>query len=88
MVTGLSNPKTIVMFSTVIPEFTQSLSSRVSDLFILSMIFLSIQFLSGVTYSYFGQTIKLFLQHEKHGEIIYQSMAVLLLIVAVMIVRV
>lgn len=87
LVTGLSNPKTIVMFSTVIPQFTKNVPSRVSDLVILSAIFLVLQFFSGITYSYFGQAIKLFLRHEKYKKIVYRIMAVLLVIVAIMIAR-
>jgi threonine/homoserine/homoserine lactone efflux protein len=88
LITGLSNPKTIVMFSTVIPQFVAKNSNKTISLTILSAIFLFLQFLSGITYSYFGQGIKLFLQHETYQRVLYKSMAILLLLVAVMIARV
>lgn len=85
LITGLSNPKTIVMFSTVIPQFTNNSTTRVIDVSILSMTFLILQFMSGVTYSIFGQYVSSFLDNDKYHKKMYRTMALLLLLVAVMI---
>lgn len=47
LLTGISNPKTIVMFSTVIPQFSVKGANETISLVILSIIFLVLQFLSG-----------------------------------------
>ena len=88
LITGISNPKAIVMFSTVIPQFIAKNSNKTVSLIILSVTFLVLQFLSGVTYSYFGQGIKSFLQYKTNQKILYRGMAILLVLVAIMIAKV
>jgi len=88
MLTGLSNPKTIVMFSTVIPQFAHKSATKIFDLAMLSLIFLVLQFLSGVTYSYFGQQIKSLLERSSYRSLFYKLMTVVLLLVAVMLARI
>lgn len=85
LITGLSNPKTIVMFSSVIPQFTNNPATKVMDVAILSITFLILQFMSGVTYSIFGQYVSSFLSNEKYHKKMYRTMSLLLLLVAIMI---
>lgn len=88
LITGISNPKTMVMFSTVIPQFIAKNTNKTFSIAILSLTFLFLQFLSGITYSYFGQGIKSFLQHKTYQKILYRGMSILLLLVAIMIAKV
>lgn len=85
LITGLSNPKSFVMFSTVIPQFTNNPSTRVVDVSILSITFLILQFLSGVTYSIFGQYVSSLLTNEKYHKMLYRTMSFLLLLVAILL---
>lgn len=87
LITGISNPKTIVMFSTVIPQFAHDTTNKNADLIILSLIFLVLQALSGITYSYFGQKITKLFGNIKYQRIMYNSMCLLLILVAVMIAK-
>ena len=87
LITGLSNPKTIVMFSTVIPQFSRNAQTQVQDLMLLSVTFLVLQFVSGVTYSYAGHAIQSTMQNPRFHRMIYRVMALLLVIVALMIAK-
>ncbi len=53
-----SNPKTIILFSTVIPQFTDTDGGIFTNTLTLAVTFLIMQCLSGITYSYFGQNIQ------------------------------
>lgn len=85
LITGLSNPKTIVMFSAVIPQFTNNPAPRVIDVTILSLTFLLLQFASGVTYSIFGQYVSSLLTNKIYHKRLYLTMSFLLFLVAIMI---
>ncbi|AKS04801.1 LysE family translocator [Pseudomonas trivialis] len=88
LLTGFSNPKTIIMFSAVFPQFagTGGQSSAV-DIAILGMTFLVLQFASGCLYCYFGQRIKHVLENPKRRVLLQRVTAVLLLGVALMLAR-
>ncbi|CRM17337.1 MULTISPECIES: LysE family translocator [Pseudomonas] len=88
LLTGFSNPKTLIMFSAVFPQFagTGGQGSTV-DIAILGMTFLVLQFASGCLYCYFGQRIKHVLENPKRRVVLQRVTAVLLLGVALMLAR-
>ncbi|AZE55811.1 hypothetical protein C4K03_3658 [Pseudomonas synxantha] len=88
LLTGFSNPKTIIMFSAVFPQFAGSGEhSSAADIAILGLTFLLLQFASGCLYCYFGQRIKHVLENPKRRVLLQRITAVLLLGVALMLAR-
>lgn len=87
MLTGFSNPKTIIMFSTVFPQFTEKPASRTVDLIVLGGTFLLLQFASGCSYGYFGQRIRMALESRTRQKLLQRATALLLVGVAVMLMR-
>jgi homoserine/homoserine lactone efflux protein len=87
LIVGLSNPKAIVLFSIVIPQFANNSTTKLQDLVILGFTFLFLQFLSGCAYSYFGQQINWSLQHDRYRKIIYKIIALILILVAIMLAK-
>lgn len=55
---ALSNPKAILLFSIVFPEFTAEGSSYSLQIIFLGVTFLILQFSSGLFYAYFGSRVK------------------------------
>ena len=88
LLTGFSNPKTIIMFSAVFPQFAGAGEhSSAADIAILGLTFLLLQFASGCLYCYFGQRIKHVLENPKRRVLLQRITAVLLLGVASMLAR-
>ena len=88
LLTGFSNPKTLIMFSTVFPQFAGAGEhSSAVDIAILGATFLLLQFASGCLYCYFGQRIKHVLENPKRRVLLQRITAVLLLGVALMLAR-
>jgi homoserine/homoserine lactone efflux protein len=87
MLTGFSNPKTIIMFSTVFPQFAEKPASRIVDLIVLGSTFLFLQFASGCSYGYFGQRIRMALKNRTRQKLLQRGTALLLVGVAVMLIR-
>lgn len=88
LLTGFSNPKTIIMFSAVFPQFAGAGGhSSMADIAILGLTFLLLQFASGCLYCYFGQRIKHLLENPKRRVLLQRATAVLLLGVALMLAR-
>lgn len=88
LLTGFSNPKTIVMFSAVFPQFAgQGGDTRMLDLAALGLAFLLLQFASGCLYCYFGQHIRHVLQSPKRQRLLQRATAVMLLCVAALLAR-
>lgn len=88
LLTGFSNPKTIVMFSAVLPQFAgQGGDTRMLDLAALGLAFLLLQFASGCLYCYFGQRIRHVLQSPKRQRLLQRATAVMLLCVAALLAR-
>ncbi|MCK3826245.1 MULTISPECIES: LysE family translocator [unclassified Pseudomonas] len=88
LLTGFSNPKTIIMFSAVFPQFAGAGEhSSAADIAILGATFLLLQFASGCLYCYFGQRIKHVLENPKRRVLLQRGTAVLLLGVAWMLAR-
>ncbi|MDR9875635.1 LysE family translocator [Pseudomonas allii] len=88
LLTGFSNPKAIIMFSAVFPQFAgvEGHSSAL-DIGILGLTFLLLQFASGCLYCYFGQRIKHVLENPRRRVLLQRITAVLLLGVALMLAR-
>ncbi|KAF1006959.1 MAG: Homoserine/homoserine lactone efflux protein [Pseudomonas fluorescens] len=88
LLTGLSNPKAIILFSAVFPQFASiGQGSEAADVAILGATFLMLQFASGCLYCYFGQRIKHVLENPKRRLLLQRVTAVLLLGVALMLAR-
>lgn len=88
LLTGLSNPKAIILFSAVFPQFAAiGQGSAAADIAILGLTFLLLQFASGCLYCYFGQRIKHVLENPKRRVLLQRATAVLLLGVALMLAR-
>ena len=88
LLTGFSNPKTIIMFSAVFPQFAGAGEhSSAADIAILGATFLMLQFASGCLYCYFGQRIKHVLENPKRRVLLQRVTAVLLLGVGLMLAR-
>lgn len=88
LLTGFSNPKTIVMFSAVFPQFVgQGGEARTLDLALLGLTFLLLQFTSGCLYCYFGQRIRRVLQSPGRQVLLQRACAIMLLGVALMLTR-
>lgn len=88
LLTGFSNPKTLIMFSAVFPQFAGAGEhSSTVDIAILGLTFLVLQFASGCLYGYFGQRIKHVLENPGRRVLLQRITAVLLLGVAVMLAR-
>lgn len=83
LLTGLSNPKSILMFSAVFPQF----ASQTRDIAVLGLTFLLLQFASGCLYCYFGQRIRHVLQQPARRRLLQRATAVLLVGVALMLMR-
>ncbi|MBM1186355.1 LysE family translocator [Pseudomonas lundensis] len=88
LLTGFSNPKTIVMFSAVFPQFAgQGGETRMLDVAALGLAFLLLQFASGCLYCYFGQRIRRVLQSPARQRLLQRATAFMLLGVAVLLAR-
>ena len=88
LLTGFSNPKTIVMFSAVFPQFAgQGGDTRMLDVAALGLAFLLLQFASGCLYCYFGQRIRRVLQSPARQRLLQRATAFMLLGVAVLLAR-
>ena len=88
LLTGFSNPKTIVMFSAVFPQFAgQGSATRAQDLLVLGLAFLLLQFASGCLYCYFGQLIRRVLQSPSRQVLLQRATAMMLLGVALLLAR-
>lgn len=88
LLTGLSNPKAIILFSAVFPQFAAiGQGSAAADIAILGLTFLLLQFASGCLYCYFGQRIKHVLENPRRRVLLQRVTAVLLLGVALMLAR-
>ncbi|MFO2462751.1 LysE family translocator [Pseudomonas sp. 15FMM2] len=88
LLTGLSNPKAIILFSAVFPQFAAvGQDSAAADIAILGLTFLILQFASGSLYCYFGQRIKHVLESPRKRVLLQRVTAVLLLAVAMLLAR-
>ena len=88
LLTGFSNPKTLIMFSAVFPQFAGAGGHRsTTDIAILGLTFLLLQCASGCLYCYFGQRIRHVLENPRRRVLLQRVTAALLLGVALMLAR-
>lgn len=80
---ALSNPKTILLFTIVFPQFTTRGKDYYWQIFVLGATFLILQFSSGCFYAFLGRRIKNIIQHPKYQIFINKISAMVLLVVAV-----
>lgn len=84
VITGLSNPKAILLFGIIFPQFLFKSKNLVIDCSILGITYLLLQFSSGCCYCYFGQQIKHVLKDPKFQTKINQVVAIVFVIVAIL----
>jgi threonine/homoserine/homoserine lactone efflux protein len=84
IITGLSNPKAILLFSLVFPQFLYNSKNLKLDCAILGISYLLLQFSSGCCYCYFGQRIKNLLSSPKMQVKINIIIAAVFVMVALM----
>lgn len=82
MLITLTNPKTILLFSIIFPQFIEGDQYRLLQIAILGTTFLVLQFSSGWVYAYFGSRIRNLIDNPFHHTLINKLPAVVLLIVA------
>jgi homoserine/homoserine lactone efflux protein len=80
---ALSNPKTVLLFTIVFPQFATRGDGYYWQILILGITFLALQFSSGCFYALLGARIKGVIQHPGYQVLINRLSAVVLLIVAV-----
>lgn len=82
MIIALSNPKTILLFSVIFPQFIVSGQSKFYQIAILVFTFLFLQVLSGWSYAYFGSRIKVLFDVPGYQIMIHRASSVILVLVA------
>lgn len=83
---AFSNPKTLVLFAAVFPQFFTGPGRLINDVCILGSTFLFLQLSSGLAYAYFGKKISNLLKQEKHQVYINRLAASILLMVALLLI--
>lgn len=79
---ALSNPKAILLFSVVFPEFISGAGNRLLQIIILGMTFLILQFSSGCVYLFFGHRMNNAIEKPKYQIMINKVSSLVLVIVA------
>ncbi len=79
---ALSNPKTILLFSLVFPQFTSSSENEWVQIVILGITFLVLQFSSGCFYAFFGKRVRILLEKPEHQSLMNRVSAAVLALVA------
>lgn len=79
---ALSNPKTIILFGIVFPQFIVEGDQRLFQIAIFGATFLVLQFSSGCVYAYFGRRIKDLVDKPSYQRLINKLSAFVLIIVA------
>lgn len=79
---ALSNPKTILLFGVIFPQFVIEDETRLMQILILGITFLILQFSSGCIYAYFGKRIKTLMEKPEYQGLINKIAALALLMVA------
>lgn len=80
---ALSNPKTIILFGVVFPQFIVEGEQRLFQTAIFGITFLILQFSSGWVYAYFGRRIKDLVEKPLYQNLMNKISALVLVIVAV-----
>ncbi|OAI49444.1 hypothetical protein AYO45_02450 [Gammaproteobacteria bacterium SCGC AG-212-F23] len=79
---ALSNPKTIVLFGVIFPQFMTKGEYHFLQIIILGVTFLALQFSSGCVYAYFGQRINKMVENPCYQNRMNKISAIALIIVA------
>ncbi|MEO8400317.1 MAG: LysE family translocator [Gammaproteobacteria bacterium] len=79
---AFSNPKTIVLFSVIFPQFIVEGEYRLLQIAILGITFLFLQFSSGWVYAFFGRRIKYLVEKPFYLNLINKISATVLVVVA------
>lgn len=79
---ALSNPKTIILFGVVFPQFITEGEHRLFQIAIFGVTFLILQFSSGCAYAYFGRRIKNLLEKPLYQSLMNKISASVLVMVA------
>lgn len=87
LLTGLSNPKTIILFSSVFPRFLTNEDSYLMDLFIIGLTFLLCQFASGCCYAYCGRHVQRLISQPGRQKYLQRTIAILLIGIAALLLR-
>ncbi|HSW93436.1 MAG TPA: LysE family translocator [Gammaproteobacteria bacterium] len=79
---ALSNPKTIVLFGVIFPQFITADKNRLLQIIIYGLTFLVLQLSSGLVYAYFGRRINNLVEKPSCQNVIHKVSAIVLIIVA------
>lgn len=79
---ALSNPKAIVLFGVVFPQFMMEGEHQLLQIIIFGATFLILQLSNGWVYAYFGQRIKYLVEKPHYQNLLNRISAVVLIIVA------
>jgi threonine/homoserine/homoserine lactone efflux protein len=79
---ALSNPKTIILFGVIFPQFITDDSHRFLQIGIYGLTFLILQFSSGWTYAYFGKKILNVVENPFYQRLIHKISAIVLITIA------
>lgn len=79
---AFSNPKTIILFGLIFPQFIVSGKNQILQITILGATFLTLQLASGCIYAYFGRRIKMLVEKPNYQYLINKISATVLVIVA------
>lgn len=79
---AFSNPKTIVLFGVIFPQFIVQDNNRLAQITIFGLTYLILQLSSGLVYAYFGRRIKNLVEKPHYQDLIHKISAGVLLVVA------
>jgi homoserine/homoserine lactone efflux protein len=79
---ALSNPKTIILFGVIFPQFIADSENRLLQTMIFGVTFLILQFSSGCVYAYFGSRIKHLMETPSYQNRINKISSAVLVLVA------
>jgi homoserine/homoserine lactone efflux protein len=83
---ALFNPKTILLFTIVFPQFAVKGENYYWQIFILGLTFLALQFSSGCFYAFLGGRINAVIRNPEYQMLINKLSALILLAVAVLLI--
>lgn len=82
---ALSNPKTILLFSVIFPQFIVANQSRIYQVAIFGITFLVLQASSGWSYAYFGSRVKGLFNKPEYQLLIHRLSALVLVAIALLL---
>ncbi len=83
---ALANPKAIIMFSIIFPQFTSGVEHKFLQIIICGLTFLVLQFSSGCVYAYFGKRIKIWMDKPFYQNLINKVQASVLAMVGLFLI--